>query len=83
MPSDTPEAKLRAFFDALIPGCKPVKGIRADVNDMWCVRDCAYICRLVGVERGRERPGLSKREREERDALSTAAMPTHTRHGTV
>lgn len=37
MPSDTPEAKLRAFFDGL-PGCPPIKGLRADVNDMWCVR---------------------------------------------
>lgn len=36
MPSDTPEGKLRAFFDGLA-GCKPVKGLRADVNDMWCV----------------------------------------------
>jgi hypothetical protein len=36
MPSDTPESKLRAFFDAL-PECPPIKGLRADVNDMWCV----------------------------------------------
>lgn len=36
MPSDTPEAKLKSFFDAL-PGCPPIKGLRADVNDMWCV----------------------------------------------
>jgi hypothetical protein len=47
MPSDTPEAKLRSFFDAL-PGCPPIKGLRADVNDMWCVhilmRSFAYHC---------------------------------------